>query len=264
MDTSTIDLPSGLQAEVHRGGSGDPVVFLHAAGGVQPGDPLLDFLASSRSLIAPVAPGFNDLEELEDIRDVHDLALFYDDLFDTLGLDGVPVIGHSFGGMIAAELAAHVPHRVSKLVLIAPVGIWNDNYPMADLFATPLTEINELMWGDLDSPAAQMAQAVFANADMQHADQMMEMLLAIARGFTATAKFMWPLPDKGLVRRLHRVKADTLILWGSKDKLIPAQYADDFAKAIDRSRVEILDGAGHMVPLERPDEVQNLIDKFLA
>ena len=264
MESTTIDLPSGLQADVRTGGKGDPVVFLHAAGGVQPGDPFLDGLSAHHTVHAPIAPGFNDLEELDEIRDIHDLAIHYDDVLEALGLDAVPLVGHSFGGMVAAEIAAHYPKRVSKLVLIAPVGLWNDAYPTADLFATPLTEINELLWGDMESPAAQMAQAAFANADFEHAEQLMDMLLMIARGFTAVGKFMWPIPDRGLARRLYRVKARTLVLWGSKDKLAPAQYADDFARLIEGSRVEILDGAGHMVTMERPDEMVKLVDEFLS
>lgn len=258
-----LELRTGLRPEIYRGGSGEPLVFLHAAGGLQPGDPFVDALAQDYSLVAPLAPGFNELEELDDIRDIHDLALHYDDLFQALGLDAVPVVGHSFGGMIAAELAAHVPSRVSKLVLIAPVGLWNDAYPVADLFATPLTEINTLLWGDLSSPAAQMAQAAFANADFEHAEALLDMLLTIARGFTSAGKFMWPIPDKGLSRRLHRITAPTLLIWGSEDKLVPPQYADDFAKGIENARKEILEGAGHMVTLERSDEVRKLIHDFL-
>ena len=259
-----VRLPTGVTAQVHRSGSGDPVVFLHAAGGVTPGDPLVEALSQRGDFYAPIAPGFNDLAELDDIDDVHDLALHYDDLFTTLGIDGAAVVGHSFGGMVAAELAAHVPHRVSKLVLIAPVGLWNDDYPMADLFATPLTEINELMWGDMDSPAAQMAQAAFANADFEHAEAMMEMLLMIARGFTAVGKYMWPLPDKGLKKRLHRITAPTLLLWGSKDRLVPARYAVDFAAAIPDARIVVVEGAGHMVTMERPEVSIKLIDEFLS
>jgi pimeloyl-ACP methyl ester carboxylesterase len=261
----SVELPSGLRSEVHRGGEGQPLVYLHSAGGIQPGDPVISALAERFAVVAPVAPGFNDLDELDDIRDVHDLALHYDDLFDALGLDAVSVVGHSFGGMVAAELAAHVPHRVAKLVMIAPVGLWNDSYPVADLFATPLTELNDLMWGDADSPAAQMMSAALgALGDSANLDAMVDLLLVVVKGLTAAGKFMWPIPDKGLGRRLRRIKAPTLVVWGSADKLASPRYAEDFVAGIPNARSVLIEGAGHMAPLERTAEVLTLVGEFLA
>src|SRR2546421_3914991 len=262
MEPTKVDTYNG-PATVFRGGAGEPLVFLHAAGGIQPGDPMLAALEERYELVAPLAPGFNDLAEIDEIRDVHDLALYYDDLLDALGLDGVPVVGHSFGGMTAAELACHVPTRVSKLVLIAAVGLWNGDYPVADLFATPFVQLKDLLWGDANSPAAQMAAAAFQNLD-ERGDEVVEMLVPMVQGMTTAAKYMWPIPDKGLSRRLHRVKAPTLVIWGTDDKLTPPQYADDFAKLIPDARVEMVSGAGHMVTVEQPDQVVKLIDSFVS
>jgi pimeloyl-ACP methyl ester carboxylesterase len=264
-ESESLELPSGLVVEVQRSGDGSPLVFLHAAGGLQPGDPFVAALAERFSLFAPVAPGFHDLAELDDIDDVHDLALHYDDLFEALGLDHVPVVGHSYGGMVAAELAAHAPHRVSRLVLIAPVGLWSDDHPVADVFATPLTEVNELLWGDPESPAAQMASAAFsAMGSGGNLDTVVDLLVEVVKGFTAAAKFMWPIPDKGLSKRLRRVSAPTLLVWGTKDRLVPPAYAGDFATRIADARVELIEGAGHMVPLERTDELVKLVDGFVS
>ncbi len=71
--------------------------------------------------------------------------LDYDDLLRHMKLGPLPVIGHSFGAMMAAELAAHFPDRAERLVLIAPVGLWNDAYPVADLFAVPGIEMDALL-----------------------------------------------------------------------------------------------------------------------
>lgn len=265
MKTDTIQLPSGLPVEVHRGGVGPPLVFLHAAGGVQPGDPFLAALAERWSVVAPVAPGYVDLAELDDIDDVHDLALHYDDILEALGLEGVPVVGHSFGGMVAAELAAHAPSRVGRLVLVAPLGLWNDDYPVADLLAVPLTELNDYLWGDADSPAAQAAGAALAAvADRGNPDAVVEMLVGVVKGFAAVGKFIWPIPDKGLAKRLRRISAPTLLVWGSDDKVVSPRYADDFAAGIGDARAETVDGAGHMLPLERTDDLLKLLDAFLS
>jgi len=255
-----------LQTKVFEAGSGDTVVYLHGGGGVTAADPLFEALAGRLRVIAPLHPGFVDPDDVEEIRDVHDLALYHDELFDALGLDAVPVIGHSFGGMVAAELAAHVPHRVSKLVLAAPAGLWNDDYPMADMFTAFPFEINNLLWADPSSSEAQQAMAAMAKdfAELKVDDPMVAMLQRVLPGLITIGKYMWPLPDKGLSRRLRRIKAPTLVLWGEKDKLIPSRYADDFVAGIPNARADFIPDAGHMMPFERTSEFVKLVADFLA
>ena len=253
-----VRLPRGRTQTVFRGGDGPPLVFLHAGGGLDPADPLLAELAGSHSIYAPVAPGFADLADLEEIRDVHELALHYDDVLGALGLDAVPVIGHSFGGMTAAELAAHVPPRVSKLVLIAPVGLWNDDYQVADVFATLPRDLPALLFADTSHPAAQ----AMLGGEGEEPD--IEALVQLVSGLTTLAKFMFPIPDRGLSRRLYRISAPTLVLWGEDDGLVPVRYADDFVAGIPQAEKHVLSGAGHMLPLERPEETLAAISEFLA
>jgi pimeloyl-ACP methyl ester carboxylesterase len=255
-----------LQTTVFEAGSGDPVVYLHAGGGVTADDPLVEALAERFHVVAPVHPGFVDPDEVEEIRDVHDLALYHDELFEALGLDAVAVIGHSFGGMVAAELAAHVPHRVSKLVLAAPVGLWNDDYPMADMFTAFPFEINDLLWADPSSGEAQQAMATMAKefSELKVDDPMVAMLQRVLPGLITIGKYMWPLPDKGLSRRLRRIKAPTLVVWGEKDKLNPSRYADDFVAGIPDARTAFIPEAGHMLPFERTEEFVRLVDEFFS
>jgi pimeloyl-ACP methyl ester carboxylesterase len=262
MATSTftdqvVSLPGGRSQVVFRGGSGDPVVYLHGGGGLVLEDPLLAALERSNEVIAPLAPGFADLADLDELRDVHELAMHYDDLFEALGLDGVPVVGHSFGGMIAAELAAHYPRRVGRLVLIAPVGLWNDAYPVADLFAALPTELPALLYADTSHPAA---QAMFVGAE---SELDVEALMPMMRGLTALAKFMWPIPDRGLSRRLWRIRAPTLLVWGDQDALVPASYAEDFAAGLPDATTVIVEGAGHLPTVEAPDPTLAAITGFL-
>src|SRR5437588_434994 len=144
--SETVTLFGDRRVQVFRAGHGPTLVWLHGPHGIRRNDPMIAALAARHSVIAPLAPGFNDVDELDDIRDVHDLALHYDDLFDALGLTGVSLVGHSFGAMIAAELAAHVPARVARLVLLSPFGLWRDDEPVADLFARPLGAVDRILW----------------------------------------------------------------------------------------------------------------------
>jgi pimeloyl-ACP methyl ester carboxylesterase len=228
------------------GGAVTPLVYLHGITGVSDDDPIVTALtAAGHEVFAPLSPGFADLDELEDLRDVHELALHYDDLLEERGLDAVALVGHSFGAMVAAELAAHVPTRVSKLVLAAPFGLWRDDQPTADVFTAFPTEIQDLLWAN--------------PPDELDSDPVVSMLIAMVQGLTTVGKFIWPIPDKGLERRLHRIKADTLLVWGTKDKVVPASHAKLFAAKIPRCRVELLDDAGHMAPFERVDEFVELV-----
>jgi pimeloyl-ACP methyl ester carboxylesterase len=255
-----------IEALVYEVGSGEPLVYLHSAGGLTPTDPFVEALAAQWRVIAPRHPGFVDPDEVEEIRDVHDLALYHDELFEALGLSSAAVIGHSFGGMVAAELAAHSPHRVSKLVLVAPVGLWNEAYPVADLFVAFPFEINDLLWADASSPEAQQAMAEMAKAMEWESvdDPLVAMLMRTLPGLITAGKYMWPLPDRGLGRRLRRIRAQTLLVWGEKDKLVPPRYADDFAAKIPDVRTEFIPDAGHMVPYERTQDVVRLVDEFLS
>ena len=77
-------------------------------------------------------------------------------------------------------------------------------------------------------------------------------------------QFIWPLPDKGLSKRLYRLKAPTLLVWGAQDGLVHPAYGEDFRALIADSRLEIVDGAGHLPQLEQAEQTIALITDFLG
>jgi len=257
LQSEFLTLSGGRRVQVYRAGQGPTVVWLHGPHGVRKNDPVIAELAKRYSVVAPVAPGFNDVDELDDIRDVHDLALHYDDVLEALRLDGVALIGHSFGAMIAAELAAHVPKRVARLALISPFGLWRDDRPVADLFARPYATIDRILWKAGEPPAFMTDPANFPNDPVEKA-------VSLVQAMTSVAKFIWPIPDKGLRRRLHRVSAKTLVVFGADDAFVPAIYADEFAAAIPGARTAVIPDAAHMAPYEQTDEVMRLIAQHLS
>ncbi len=259
LTSEVIRLPSGRRWQVFGGGAGAALVWLHGLRGVDSEDPLLLALAQDYRVIAPVAPGFNDLDEVAAIDNIHELALDYDDLLRGLAPGGAPIIGHSFGAMMAAEIAAHFPERATRLVLLAPVGLWDDAYPVADVFALPTAEMDGMLWHDTRARDAFAARFSAAEAARGQAEQ----LIAVMQSIAAVTKFIWPIPDKGLRRRLRRITAPTLIVFGAADEFVPPRYAADFTAGIARSESAILDGAGHMVPYEKTAEVAALIQRFL-
>jgi pimeloyl-ACP methyl ester carboxylesterase len=256
-----VKLKNGRSWEVHTGGSGPKLVWLHGLTGIASGDPLLAALERKHTIVAPIAPGFNDLAEIDDIGNIHELALDYDDLLQHLGIEDAALAGHSFGAMIAAEIAAHFPRRAKQLVLLNPVGLWNDAYPVTDVFAEPYMTIENLLWAD---NAAREALAARARSNEAGPQSEAERMIAVAQSLTAVTKFTWPIPEKGLKKRLPRIAAATLILFGEKDGFISPRYADDFKRGLPKAQTAVVKGAGHMLPYERTDEVAGLIEKFLA
>ena len=129
-DESYVELRDGrFKIRTLQAGSGEPLLYVHGAGGLF-WDPLLEALSATHRVIAPEHPGAGDSQGLEHVEDLWDLVLYYNELLDHLGVERATVVGHSFGGMVAAEIAATSPHRVDKLVLIAPIGLWRDDHPV--------------------------------------------------------------------------------------------------------------------------------------
>jgi pimeloyl-ACP methyl ester carboxylesterase len=254
LSRESIALAGGREQAVFRVGEGPPLLWLHGLNGIEADDPIVAGLARHYSVVAPLAPGFDDLDALGDIRDIHDLALHYDDVLDALDIDQAPLVGHSFGAMIAAEIAAHFPKRVSRLVLLAPLGLWNDAYPVADLFGIPATEMPQLLYADAER--AKSATKVDPRGDV-------ETLIKLVRGMTTVARFLWPIPDRGLARRLYRVRAPTLVVHGEQDAFVPVAYADEFGAAVGSAQVVKVPKAGHMLTVEASDAVMSAIGVFL-
>jgi pimeloyl-ACP methyl ester carboxylesterase len=80
----------------------------------------------------------------------------------------------------------------------------------------------------------------------------------------ATGKFLWPIPDKGLKKRIHRIQVPTLVVWGKDDRIVPPAYAEEFVRRIPGARAETVGQAGHAPHLEQPDAVARLVRGFLG
>ncbi|HUZ67060.1 MAG TPA: alpha/beta hydrolase [Beijerinckiaceae bacterium] len=250
----TILLPNGYKWPVFVGGAGPLLVWLHGVRRVDAGDPLLEALARRFRIVAPLAPGFAEAADLDAFDTIHDIAFGYDDLLLALREPVALLAGHSTGAMFAAEAAAHAPDRADRLALIAPIGLWSEAHPVADLFIAPGAEIDRLLWRD-------EAAADRFNARQQPASDA-DALIGSARDLRAAAKFLWPIPDRGLRKRLRRIRAPTMIVFGLKDKVVPPHYADEFAREMPKAKIVRMEEAGHMAPYEQIEETAALLLRF--
>ena len=120
MKTTKQLLGGKFSIEMWEFGSGDPLLFVHGAGGFFGVDPFLEELGKTHKVYAPHFPGYGESTGSEHIDDVIDAALFYHELMDELKVPTADLVGHSMGGMLAAEIAALDNSRAKKLVLVAP------------------------------------------------------------------------------------------------------------------------------------------------
>ena len=238
-------------------GRGTPVVYFHSFHDREPFPPFLERLAGGHSVYAPLHPGTAGSTGVETLDDLFDLTLAYDELLDALDLDSAHLVGHFFGAMVAAEIAAVFPRRAARLALISPLGLWRDEAPSADVVTLPQEDLMRALWADADSDAARRWAAEPADEDDNAAAQ-----IESVQRRAAMAKFVWPIPDKGLRKRLHRISAPTLVLWGDGDRVNPLSYAEECHHRIKGAELSVRRG-GHMIHQEAPDAVASALEEFL-
>lgn len=250
MELKTVQTPR-VPVRYFESGAGQPLVFLHGAGGLDLDQNFLNALATKFHVYAPLLPGYGDSEECAELRDMLDFTLHTWDVVDALGLRDSILVGFSMGGMIAAEMAAVAPHDVSRLALIAPAGLWLDAHPMPDLFSAMPFELPKYLFHD----EAAGAQAIGSNFDLTSPEFLQAFLVRNARQLGAAGKILFPIPERGLASRLYRIKSKTLLIWGESDRLVPPVYAQAFKSALPHADLRLIPEAGHMVTFEKTADV---------
>jgi pimeloyl-ACP methyl ester carboxylesterase len=237
---------AGIDIDVWEGGGGPPLLFLHGAGGFRPGPAYLDLLGRHRRVIAPSHPGFG-VSGLGDWMDrPDDIAHLYLELLDRLNIGELDIMGASFGGWIAAELATMQPGRLRRLVLVAPAGVKTgsrDELDIPDIFAQPADAVQRMLYVQPDKFRADPA----AMTD--------EELRIMLRNRESLGLFAWEpyFHNPKLPHRLHRVTCPTLFLRGAHDGLISADYITRYAALLPDARIVTLPGAAHVPQMEQPE-----------
>ena len=248
-----------VSLELSELGKGRPILFLHPghpAGRLDPAAPILELLAQKRRIIAPTHPGFGTEAAPAELTTVDDLAYLYLDLMEAMDLRDCAVVGVSFGGWIAAEMAVKTVERMSHLVLANAVGIKAGNREsrdIADIYAVTDKQLAELVYAD---PAAM-------TRDLKTLSE--SSLIAMARSREATGRYGWTpyMHDPKLKGRLRRIHIPTLVLWGEADRVVTQDYGRAFAAAIGGARFETLADAGHFPHLERPAAFAQAVMDFV-
>ncbi len=250
----TMERIAGCDVSLTRGGTGEPLLFLHGARGAGYWLPFMEDLAKNFTLYVPEHPGFGKSETPAWLDNVGDLAYFYLDFIENLGLDHVHLAGSSLGGWIAAEIAVRNQQSLATLTLVAAAGLQVKGVQKGDIFMWSPAEMARNLFHDQE-----LAEAILRVPPNQEEEEIQ------LKNRLTTAKLGWQprFYNPDLAKWLHRITIPTLIVWGADDKLIPAPYGPAFRDLIPNGRLEILPRCGHLPQIERADEFAGLVTRFL-
>jgi pimeloyl-ACP methyl ester carboxylesterase len=253
--TESTETITGCDVRFMRGGKGAPLLFLHGSSGASRWAPFMEKLSESYEVIVPEHPGFGASGSPEWLDGMSDLAFFYLDVIDHLGLDKVNLVGGSIGGWLSAEIAIRNCTKLASLTMVAPAGIRVKGLRKGDVF----------MWNPEET-----ARNLFH--DQSYAEQLLaippskEGLETTLKNKLTTAKLAWEPrffnPD--LHKWLHRISVPTLIVWGDDDKVVPPGYGPAYQELIPNSRLEIIENCGHLPQIEKSDRFVALVGGFIG
>jgi pimeloyl-ACP methyl ester carboxylesterase len=262
-----------------RAGDGPPLLLLHGIGNnAQTWAGVLHRLAETHTVIAPDLLGHGSSDKPRGDYSIAGHANGVRDLLSVLGIDQVTVVGHSLGGGIALQFAYQFPEQVERLVLVGSGGLGPDlsaglrlaSLPGAEVVLTVLSGASGLLRRGLQAvdavggalgwkpvrDVAEAAEAILALRDVEARQAFLRTLRGVvdAHGQAVTA-----------IDRLYLANAvPMLVIWGSRDPIVPAAHAETVRHLVPTARVEVFEGAGHWPHLDDPDRFLAVLLDFLA
>jgi pimeloyl-ACP methyl ester carboxylesterase len=245
----------GIELEVIRRGAGQPIVLLHGFQQIEPDARFLQSLAQRAEIIAPSHPGFGRSARPKDFETIYDVVNLYAAFLDALPYETVTLIGFSFGGWLAAELAVRSCHNIARLVLVDSVGIKisdRETPDITDVFNTNPDEVTRRSWHD-------PAKAPDFNAMSDEA------LIIRHRNWESLSRYAWHpyMHNPRLAYWLPRIGVPTQVLWGASDGIVRPSYGQAFAELIPGARFAAIEAAGHQPEIEQPDIFVDHVTAFL-
>ena len=283
-----IDIGS-LRVHHMHGGRGSPVVFIHGLGssGYMEWRYNLELTAARHRVFAPDLPGYGRTEKPRARYTVPYFARFIERYMADRGLRSATLVGASLGGRIALEVALEQPRLARRLVLVNTLGLGRPKVRMTQM-AYGLVTIprlgeavmrftrDALQWAPPNMIRRVAARSAGGSTDLEEAlddaylDDLREMY-ATDEFHSAYLSTVRSLIRPGAVfgghhdvtRRLNELKIPVQLIWGANDPLFPLAHAARAHSLIERSRLAVIEGAGHTPESERPEEFNRVLNKFL-
>jgi pimeloyl-ACP methyl ester carboxylesterase len=256
MTAATTATVQGIELEVVRRGAGHPILLLHGLQPIASQARVCDLLARQAEVIAPSHPGFGHSPRPDDFDSVYDLVRLYLDFLDELPHQKITLLGLSFGGWLAAEIAVTCGHRLDRLILADAFGIKvsdRERPDILDVFNTSPGEVVRRSWHDADRWAPDFDAMSDDDLVVRH------------RNWEALCLYGWHpyMYNPRLRRWLSRIAVPTLVLWGASDRVVTPDYGRAYATSIRGARFELIERAGHHPEIEQPEAFAERILNFL-
>jgi pimeloyl-ACP methyl ester carboxylesterase len=255
--TEETTLVGGAQLSMLSGGAGRPALVLHGIEGPEGWLSFHDLLSRQSKVLAPSHPGFGASGRPAWMETITHEALFYEWFLREAQLASVDLIGFGIGGWIAAEMATMCSHNLAHLVLVDSAGIRPRSSETLDIFIRPWREVVQSCV--FNPSSAEQFRRIYDAAPIQdyggsrEAGRTMSMRLAYRPYMHSPA----------LPSLLPGISTPTLIVWGAGDQIIPVECGQQFEESIPGSRLQIMQECGHWPHYERPQELAELVGKFL-
>jgi pimeloyl-ACP methyl ester carboxylesterase len=241
-----------LPLAVSDQGSGRTFLILHGGAGPDSVSGLAGALSAAGRAIVPTHPGFAGQPQPEWFHRVGDLALAYLALLERVDAREVVIVGNSFGGWIAAEMALRNSPRVVGLVLLCAAGI--DSGPHGRPIVNPVT-----------LPPADRAAFAFHNpkqfATVPATQGGLAMMASNQKAMLSYSGEAF-MHDPTLRARLAGIAIPSTVIWGESDRITDVEYGRRYADSIPGARFDVIAEAGHFPHIEKLDRVLSLIGDF--
>ncbi len=270
LEERSLDVDGG-RVRYLVGGEGPPLVLIHGLGGSATNwCELAPLLAERRRVVIPNLPGHGGSDRLEEPEGLGPYADRVAGVMEHEGAMPAPVVGHSFGGLVALRLALSRPDAVSALVLAASAGLSTGRRFLRELITVATVLRPGRLVGRYRSRVSRspwLRRAVFGFVSVADpiglSDQAVDGFLAGQVLHTDTASAWWALRKDDPRQELHRLRSPALVLWGTEDAQLPLEDAFEYARRL-HAPLRVIAGCGHLLIGERPEACAHAIESFLA
>lgn len=253
-----VETPAGRLRYARRGEGGEAIVLIHGFGGDLDNWLFnIDALAGAGTVYALDLPGHGQSEKALKDASLEGLSGALVGFLDAVGVEAAHLVGHSMGGAIALRTAIDHPERVKSLTLISSAGLGpeiNGGYIEGFVSSASRRDLKPVLEQLFDDPGLVSRQLVDDVLKYKRIDGVAEALSALSAAL---------FPNGRQASELAAALASpppTLVVWGAGDRVVPAAHAS----ALGSARVELIEGAGHMVQMEKANRVNELLLAHLA
>jgi pimeloyl-ACP methyl ester carboxylesterase len=237
-----------LKTEFLQGGKGAPLVYIHGLSRPLGWDTDHIGLALHRHVFAPVLPGWKAGRLPPQVTSIQDYARLMLAFIDAEKIEKADLVGHSLGGWIALHMALLAPTRIERLILVDSMGLESDDLPATDISAFDETALYNALFA---TRGILVAAGDFAGVPLDLRNgALFKHILNGKRNMVALTG--GKCGDASLMSSLKNISVDALIVWGDTDLLTPVNHANRLSFHIQRSRLIIVEGAGHFPQKEKP------------